>query len=357
MVCVAPDLLAPDLLAPPYRLLGQVRVGPRWCRFSLDFDIENMDSGLSKKIHAPRTRETLTEQLEQMVRNANILSLLLSAGTLVLAGCADSTAVGGGEDDSPSDLPQPEPDLPDQATQWEGVLNAVVFDSLPSQFTLCDSGEVVQIAFAADPSQPWSGSCTGVYHRFEGMLNRELDPPLLVVDEILDARWCSEASCNSPDTGGDCSPDFSSCYAENDIAGGCDPMIGGGIGGGLGCGSDACRPARFYVTEATDATEATQSAGWMHHSCVAAGAGEAGAACSYPEAGAQTGRVDSCAHGYRCWNIDGDLGSPGVCVAYCDPAGLEGPACAGSCVPCSSSGRGLCVSGCSGAACAVAEFC
>lgn len=77
--------------------------------------------------------------------------------------------------------------------------------------------------------------------------------------------------------------------------------------------------------------------------------------CEYPAA---PGDVDTCGKGLRCWNAAGDLSQPGVCVPYCDLSGELGPACDGTCVQCSSSERGLCVSGCSsGEDCSVDAFC
>ena len=82
--------------------------------------------------------------------------------------------------------------------------------------------------------------------------------------------------------------------------------------------------------------------------------GGEGDACEYP---ADPGDKDTCGQGYRCWNPAGDISQPGTCVAYCDLTGELGPACDGTCVQCSSSERGLCMSGCSGDDCNVDAFC
>jgi hypothetical protein len=179
-----------------------------------------------------------------------------------------------------------------------------------------------------------------VYRRIRGQLNRDFDPPRLIVDEILESRWCEPDDC-----GGGCMPDFQSCYAENDIVGDCDPLL---FDPPQGCNNGRCGPVRFHATE---------SAGWMHYVCSSAvvGDGVAGDACEYGEG--TEAHIDTCARGYRCWNADGNITQPGTCVAYCDVDGELGPACDGACVPCSATERGLCVSGCSGEDCRVDDFC
>ena len=171
-----------------------------------------------------------------------------------------------------------------------------------------------------------------------GHFDRRFDPPRVIIAETLEARWCEPTDC-----GGDCQPDYDSClheYTEHDVYWDCDPVLDP-------CSpSHKCSPVRFYATE---------NAGWMHSVCKGLiGEGIAGDPCEYPAA---PGDVDTCGKGLRCWNAAGDLSQPGVCVPYCDLSGELGPACDGTCVQCSASERGLCVSGCSGEDCSVDAFC
>jgi hypothetical protein len=146
----------------------------------------------------------------------------------------------------------------------------------------------------------------------------------------------------SDDCGGGCQPDLESCYLEHDITWPCDPVLDEDL---HQCGDSRCSVKRFYATE---------EAGWMHFTCnLEPGPGTTGDRCEYAD---MTGIADTCAHGYRCWNPEGTLDA-GVCVPYCDTDGLEGPACAGECVQCSSSERGLCMTDCTGDECNVEEFC
>ncbi len=223
-------------------------------------------------------------------------------------------------------------------TEWEGILyvgpDVGVY---PSRFVVCDTGVELEIAFS--PGLAWSGSCDGVFHRFKGTLDETVDPASLLVEEFIEARWCTPDDC-----GGGCEPDFDSCYQEQEQTK-CDPVEGTLPP----CSNTSpCKPKRFFATD---------SPGWMHHVCLSSyGEGTEGSPCEFPVAGEITECVDTCAHCYRCWNSAGTLDT-GVCVAYCDMAGLEGPACAGECVHCSSSERGLCMTDCSGDGCRVEEFC
>src|SRR5690606_32916571 len=119
-----------------------------------------------------------------------------------------------------------------------------------------------------DHSRPGSrieGSCAGVFKRVRGQLDRSVDPPVVIVEEILEARWSEPDDCavNWP-------PVYDSCYQENEIHE-CDPLA---PTGGLSC-SGRCNPVRFW---------ATQEAGWMETQCrPLLGDGQAGDACEYPE--------------------------------------------------------------------------
>jgi hypothetical protein len=226
-------------------------------------------------------------------------------------------------------------------TEWSGILYASLnFGVLPSRFVECDTGLEFEIGNAEYPELPsFSGSCDGVFRRYRGTLDDSVDLPRIFVEEWLEARWCDPDEC-----GGGCEPDYSSCYLEMEQTE-CDP-----VDGALPPCSDVrvCRPVPFSLGDV---------AGWMHHVCFSPeGDGTTGFPCEYPDAGAVTGSVDTCAHGYRCWNPEGTLDA-GVCVPYCDMEGLEGPACDGECVQCSSSERGLCMTDCVGDECNVEDFC
>ena len=60
------------------------------------------------------------------------------------------------------------------------------------------------------PGERIEGSCRGAYQRVRGQLDRSVDPPVVIIDEILEARW------SEPD---DCvvywMPVYDSCYQEN----------------------------------------------------------------------------------------------------------------------------------------------
>ncbi len=249
--------------------------------------------------------------------------------------------------EGPDDLPA-EADLPLEVLSYTGILygwGSSGVGSGPTQFIACDSGELFELSFAAANGDLWNGSCYGEYARLEGRLDRSFAPPRLIIDEIVEARWCEPSDC-----AGDCVAQYDSCYLENadgeNLSPGCEPVLDEWSFYDCGDGS-RCNPVHFYATE---------SAGWRDHNCTSAlGDGVEGDACEYP---AEPGDVDTCAHGYRCWNPSGDLAAPGTCVPYCDLSGEFGPTCAGTCVRCSSTDEwGLCMTGCSGDACNVDAFC
>ncbi|WP_146157737.1 hypothetical protein [Enhygromyxa salina] len=227
-------------------------------------------------------------------------------------------------------------DLPPEPEEFAGILYTQGFPAPPSRFVLCDTGEFVEWVFPWSLEEAWSGSCDGVYHRVRGRLDRDFDPPRLIVDPIVESRWCEPDDC-----GGGCVPQLDTCYAEHDVPNGCDPLISQ-------CGDDRCIPERFWY--------ATEVSGWMFHVCTSEDkTGVTGDACNYTDS--PKGEIDDCADNHRCWNPEGDTTSPGTCVPYCDVEGELGPACDGACIPCSATERGLCVSGCSGEDCRVDEFC
>ncbi|WP_106087962.1 hypothetical protein [Enhygromyxa salina] len=254
---------------------------------------------------------------------------------MLLLGCSRPHAT---EDNADSqDLPDLPTDLPIEPPEYAGVLVGLAYEFQATQFQECESGEMFEISYPGWDSV-LKGSCWGVYTRIRGRLDRSFDPPRLFLEETLEARWCEPEGCAGP-----CTPVHDSCYAETETYP-CQPVLGAG----LHCGDTSyCKPVRFA---------ATQTAGWMHHTCrPPVGHGVEGDACDYP---ADPGDVDTCAYGYGCWNPQGDIAAPGTCVPYCDVTGEWGPACEGTCVRCSSSEEwGLCMTGCSGDDCNVDEFC
>ena len=256
---------------------------------------------------------------------------------LLTLGCGPRTPASsdGTDDQSMPDLPAPSEDLP---TEYVGILYGYNYGALPTRFVDCDTGEFWEMTYDhSDPGWRWQGSCLGVYNRVRGQLDRSVDPPVVIVEEVLEARWCEPDDC-----GGECLPVYDSCYQENERSP-CDPLIPDGQGS---CGPDSrCTPVHFFAVEA----------GWMETQCrPLLGDGQAGDACEYPEA---PWEADTCAHGLRCWNAAGDVTQPGVCVPYCDPTGELGPTCEGTCVQCSGDDRGLCMQGCTGDDCSVDAFC
>jgi hypothetical protein len=275
-----------------------------------------------------------TEQIAEHVRIPFIGVRLVCVGLFVL-GCSRPPSPD--SDDDSQALPDVPVDLPGEAIEYEGILNGVDYTADPSQFWECESGEVFNIAYWVWDNV-WKGSCDGVYQRVRGQLDRSFDPPRLLVQETLEARWTTPSDCSFP-----YEPHYESCAGEDDPdqeypAGPCPPVEGN-------CpDDDRCSPVRF---------NATQFAGWKTFDCIDPlespdGPGEA---CEY------VGDADTCLDRYRCWNPAGDTTQPGVCVPYCDLNDAVDP-CAGACVRCSSSDRwGLCMTDCTGEACNVDVFC
>jgi hypothetical protein len=276
-----------------------------------------------------------------MARSANtlVLGLLLVACNGRPIGSDGETADGTDSTETsgtPDDMGNP------PQTEWAGILYASTnFGVVPSRFVECDTGLEFEVGHAAYPDLPgYSGSCDGVFRRYRGTLDDSVNPPKILVEEWLEARWCEPNEC-----GGGCEPDYDSCYQEMEVTWQCDPVLDLDL---AGCGDSKCGPSRFPVVE---------ESGWMHFLCNSnSGPGVTGDPCEYPEDGPLAEILDTCAHGYRCWNPEGTLDA-GICVPYCDLAGIEGPACAGECVQCSSSERGLCMTNCTGSECNVEQFC
>ena len=267
---------------------------------------------------------------------APIIGMLLTVLTL---GCGPRLPVSDGADEQATpDLPPPPDDVPPELTEYEGIVVGVDYHAYPSHFYACETGELWEMTYDfADPGWRVEGSCRGVFKRLLGVLDRSVDPPVLIIEDTLEARWSEPGECVVERM-----PEYDSCYQENEIHP-CDPLD---EEHDLCNPLARCNPARFWATE---------RAGWMETRCeLLLGDGQAGEPCEYPE---DPGDVDTCAHGLRCWNPEGEMTQPGICVPYCDPAGDVGPACAGTCVQCSGDNRGLCVQGCSGDACNVDAFC
>lgn len=262
---------------------------------------------------------------------------LLCIGLLVL-GCSRPSVSDADEDDSHA-LPDLPADLPNEPTEYNGILYGLGFDTEPSQFWECQSGEVFEMArYFVD--NVWKGSCDGVYQRVRGQLDRRFDPPRLVVQETLEARWSTPSDCAFF-----LEPDYESCaledHPEQETASTCSPVLFLEDG----CGYLRCKPQRF---------DATEFAGWKHFDCATEGPATSGPgeACEF------VGDSDTCLDHWRCWNPAGDMTMPGVCVPYCDVSGELDSPCDAMCVRCSSSDRwGLCMTGCSGDDCNVDAFC
>jgi hypothetical protein len=263
---------------------------------------------------------------------------LVCVGLLAL-GCSRPSVRDSGEDDSQT-LPDLPADLPNEPIVYEGILYGGEFNTYPTQFWECESGEVFEMAYHVWDFV-WKGSCWGVYQRVRGQLDRSFDPPRLLVHETLEERWSTPSDCSFFHQ-----PDYESCvwedYPEQEFASTCSPVLFVEDG----CGDLRCVPERF--------ADATEFAGWKHFDC----SGEEqyisgpGDACEF------VGDSDTCIDHWRCWNPAGDMTMPGVCVPYCDTTGEYESPCEGACVRCSSSDRwGLCMTDCSGDDCNVDGFC
>jgi hypothetical protein len=263
---------------------------------------------------------------------------LICVGLLAL-GCSRPSVPDSGEDDSQTspDLPA---DLPSELSEYEGILHGLDYGYLPTRFWECETGEVFEMAYY-DWDHVWKGSCWGVYQRVRGQLDRSFNPPRLLVQETLEERWSTPSDCSFFQE-----PDYESCadedHPDDESAYTCQPVFY------LVDPDDLrCEPERFTATE---------FAGWMHFDLA-----EEQVATSGPWGECEfVGDSDTCLDHWRCWNPDGDMTMPGVCVPYCDMTGEYESPCdgTGTCVRCSSSDRwGLCMTDCSGDDCNVDGFC
>jgi hypothetical protein len=280
-----------------------------------------------------------TEQIAKRGRIALRYPCLMGLGLLVLA-CSRPTSRDSGEGGS-QNVPDVPGDLPIEPVEYEGILYGTD-DAWPTQFRECQSGEVFNMTYQ-DWDHVWEGTCFGVYQRVRGQLNRGYDPPRLLIEETLEARWSTPEDCAIFHE-----PNYESCAREDDPDQEfpkmpCWPAVAGS------CPHEnllRCAPVRFNATE---------FAGWKTFDCIdeLENPDGSGQSCEY------LGDVDTCADQHRCWNPEGDLTMPGTCVRYCD---LNDPAdpCigVGTCVRCSASDRwGLCLPNCSGEECHVDAFC
>jgi hypothetical protein len=273
-----------------------------------------------------------TEQIAERARIPLVGMHLVCVGLLVL-GCSRPPPPDADDDDSQA-LPDIPLDLPNEATEYEGILYSFGFRVEPTQFWECESGEVFDMAY--------KGSCDGVYQRVRGHLDRSFDPPRLLVQETLEARWATPSDCVSF-----LEPDYESCISEDhdaqETAYTCPPVFH------LVDSEDfRCEPQRF---------DASEFAGWKHFDLSI----KEEPAMSGPWGECEfVGDSDTCLDHWRCWNAAGDMTMPGVCVPYCDMTGeLQSPCDGnGTCVRCSSSDRwGLCMTDCTGDDCNVDGFC
>jgi hypothetical protein len=284
-----------------------------------------------------------TEPIAERPRTQFVRRGLVCTGLLVL-GCSRPPP---DSDDDSQGLPDVPADLPNDSTEYEGVLYGIE-SAYPTHFWECQTAEQFEMSYAWHPWQEegeaWMGSCYGVYNRVRGHLDRSFDPPRLFIQETLEARWSTPSDCVFFHE-----PDYESCALEDDPEfpdtefpmWPCWP-----VEGDCPHDDDRCSPVRF---------DATEFAGWKDFDCIDApeypdGPGDA---CEY------SGDVDTCLDRWRCWNPDGDLTKPGVCVPYCDLNDAADPCVGtGTCVRCSSSDRwGLCMTDCSGEDCNVDAFC
>jgi hypothetical protein len=280
-----------------------------------------------------------TEPIAERDRMPLVGMRLICIG-LLMFGCSRPPPPDSDSDDSQA-VPDVPVDLPSELTEYEGILNGVDFNAVPSQFWECNSGEKFEITYY-DWDNVWKGSCDGVYQRVRGQLDRNFDPPRLLVQETLEERWSTPSDCSFFDE-----PDYESCAMEShpdqETAGTCSPVFYLEDS----CGYMRCEPEYF---------DATEFAGWKHFDCAAEELATSGpwGECEF------VGISDTCLDHWRCWNPAGDMTMPGVCVPYCDMTGeFESPCDGnGTCVRCSSSDRwGLCMTDCSGEACNVDGFC
>ncbi len=259
------------------------------------------------------------------IRRASHPRASLLALALAVASCGSRPLVSGG-DGGGMDLGG----VPDAGTrtEWAGVRWR------GGGFTVCGDGpednrEVrLEIPEGVDPSMKEPYRCHGVYQRYRGTLDESGPEPVLRVSEILEARWCRPGDC-----GLDCAPDYDSCYEERKIPleASCnpidplDPQYQAGY---------ACQPVAFFGTE---------DWGWMGYLRVERGTDTD--SCVYATNSTFAVGQDTCKPGTRC--VTGpdpiipevDVGS---CAAYCDPAGVLGEPCPGTCIPCGDLEWGLC---------------
>ncbi len=278
-----------------------------------------------------------TEQIAER-HHARLARRTLACCGLLVLGCSSSPRSDAEESGNLPDVPA---DLPSEPIEYEGIIHGVNFNAEPTQFWECKTGEKFEMAYG-DWDNVWKGSCWGVYQRVRGQLDRNYDPPRLLIEETLEARWSTPEDCSFFDE-----PDYKSCAIEDNPDSefpktSCPPDED------LCLHDDRCSPVRFG--------NATEYAGWKTFDCVdmpkPALAGPFGV-CEF------SGDLDTCIDTYRCWNPDGDLALPGVCMPYCDLNDAADPCTGtGTCVRCSASDRwGLCLPNCSGEECHVDAFC
>jgi hypothetical protein len=271
----------------------------------------------------------------------------LLTGLVLLAACgperiasgtssADSDTGASGDSDS-SETSTPEDTPPDEYGTWEGLLELCEPDYYPppwlySHFLPCGSDERWRIE--GEPIWPVNG-CTAVWVVVTGTLTYDPGtclyegPPdherALIVDELLEVRLCEPSDCGGAPL---CNPDDFYCWQGYY----CSPLLQECAEG------ERCIPSRDDLPFKPPLAICTP---------IAATPLQVGDPCLV-WGGLPEPMVDECDRGLMCVPLeDGD--TQGICRAFCDPAGVEGPVCNGNCAPCNPGGQydaGLCFEDC-----------
>ena len=120
------------------------------------------------------------QQLKQTEPTADIhaltMGMLLALLALGCGGCGPRTAVSDDAEGTP-DLAA-STDLPVEPTEYEGIVVGINHHAVPSWFLACDTGEIWEMTSDhAPPGWRVEGSCSGVFKRVRGTLDRSVDPP------------------------------------------------------------------------------------------------------------------------------------------------------------------------------------
>src|SRR5690606_3322044 len=157
--------------------------------------------GMPRMYASPTTELISMQQLKQTEPTADILGpiigVLMALVTLGCGGCGFRTAVSDGDDaQGTPDLPASPSDLPVEPSEYEGIVVGINYHALPSWFLACDTGEIWEMTSDhAPPGWRVEGSCVGVFKRVRGQLDRSVDPPVVIIEETLEARWAEPGDC------------------------------------------------------------------------------------------------------------------------------------------------------------------